>query len=329
MEKKVSIITPCYNGEAFLKRYLDSILNQTYKNIELIFINDGSNDKTESIFKTYEPKFKKQGMKTIYIYQENAGQAVAINQGLKIFSGDYLTWPDSDDELTPNSIELRVNFLEKHSEYAYVFGNSLKIEDMTSKIIEKTHLDKIRNREEVFDDLIFNRITWFPNGGYLVRREAIDKILPSKKIFETRYGQNWQIILPLAYYYEGGYIEDVVYKYYIRSNSHSRIKGKIDDEIKKHYGHMEILKEVLSPLNEYKKREKQILDTYYTRILHSAVELKAYDKIAEYYLKIREIRKTNFHEKRWYLESKSKIFRVLLFIPKKIRKMIYNVRYKK
>ena len=53
MEKMVSIITPCFNGEKFVGRYLESILNQTYKNIELIFVNDGSTDRTEEIVKSY------------------------------------------------------------------------------------------------------------------------------------------------------------------------------------------------------------------------------------------------------------------------------------
>ena len=57
----VSIITPCYNGEAFLKRYFESILNQTYPNLELIFINDGSTDRTEEIALSYRERLEKRG----------------------------------------------------------------------------------------------------------------------------------------------------------------------------------------------------------------------------------------------------------------------------
>ena len=329
MSKKVSIITPCYNGEAFLNRYLDSILNQTYDNIELVFINDGSHDKTEEIFKSYERKFKEKGIETIYIYQENSGQAVAINQGLKVYTGDYLTWPDSDDELTPNSIEVRVKFLEKNKKYGYVRGNSIKINEDTKEVVEVTDTDSTYNKKGDLEELIFCFNGWFPYGGYLVRRSSIEKALPTNKIFETRYGQNWQIILPVAYYFDGAFIKDSVYKYYIRSNSHSRIKGNIDAEIKKHFSHMEILKEVLSPLGEYEKRENLILEQYYTKILKSAVELKSYSNIEKYYKKIKEFRKTTLTEKRWYLESKNKLFRFIMLIPKKIRKMIRDVRYKK
>ena len=99
----VSIITPCYNGEAFLKRYFESILNQTYPNLELIFINDGSTYRTEEIALSYRERLEKRGITYIYEKQENAGQAAALNRGLKLFTGEYLTWPDSDDEMVSSA----------------------------------------------------------------------------------------------------------------------------------------------------------------------------------------------------------------------------------
>lgn len=68
MKKKVSIITPCYNGEKYIRRYLESILKQTYTNIELIFINDGSNDNTEEIVMSFKEEFERKKIEFIYIY---------------------------------------------------------------------------------------------------------------------------------------------------------------------------------------------------------------------------------------------------------------------
>lgn len=87
----VSIITPCYNGEKYLAKFLDSILAQTYNNLEFIFINDGSVDNTEAIFDSYKNKFEKRQIKYRYIKQVNQGQAAAVNAGLKIASGKYIT----------------------------------------------------------------------------------------------------------------------------------------------------------------------------------------------------------------------------------------------
>ena len=74
MKPLVSIITPCYNGESYITCFLDSILYQTYPNIELWIVNDGSKDKTEEIILSYKSKFDDKGYKLNYIYQENAGQ---------------------------------------------------------------------------------------------------------------------------------------------------------------------------------------------------------------------------------------------------------------
>ena len=101
----VSIITPCYNVEKVVHRYLNSILSQTYKKIELILVNDGSTDKTEEILLSYKSIFESQGIIFKYIYQENKGLGGSINTGLKYFTGEYLCWPDPDDTLHPQSIE--------------------------------------------------------------------------------------------------------------------------------------------------------------------------------------------------------------------------------
>ena len=127
MEKEnplVSIITPCYNGENVMHRLLDSILSQTYSNIEFILINDGSTDHSEEIWYQYEKKFNEKGIKTIYIHQRNQGLGAAINAGLKVFTGDYLCWPDIDDYFEDTSVEKRVNFLETHKEYGSVSSDA-------------------------------------------------------------------------------------------------------------------------------------------------------------------------------------------------------------
>ena len=121
----VSVITPCYNGDKFLSIFLDSLLDQTYKNIEFIFVDDGSTDRTRTIFYSYVKRFKGKGYKLVYVKQaKNKGQAAALNKGLKYFTGEYLTWPDADDILHKDNIRLRVEFLEQHKECGMVVCES-------------------------------------------------------------------------------------------------------------------------------------------------------------------------------------------------------------
>lgn len=98
MEKGlITLIVPCYNVGKTLERFLQSVLKQTYRHIQIVFIDDGSTDNTATILKKYQPIFSSAKMKMQYIYQKNAGLGSAINTGLKYIEGEYLCWADPDD----------------------------------------------------------------------------------------------------------------------------------------------------------------------------------------------------------------------------------------
>lgn len=98
MNNKISIIIPLYNSEKFLRKNLDSIFSQTYKNYELILINDGSTDGSLEVCKNYQKKHKNIIIKS----QKNKGVSSARNEGLKIASGEYVMFLDADDFLLDN-----------------------------------------------------------------------------------------------------------------------------------------------------------------------------------------------------------------------------------
>ena len=113
VEKLVSIISPCYNGEKYLPYFLDSILNQTYNNIELLLVDDASTDNTLKVVNGYKEKFEARGYKLrIFSLEKNSGQAAAINRALTEYNGEYVEWMDSDDIFLPYAIEKKVDFLE-------------------------------------------------------------------------------------------------------------------------------------------------------------------------------------------------------------------------
>ncbi|HJA50079.1 MAG TPA: glycosyltransferase, partial [Candidatus Fusicatenibacter intestinipullorum] len=90
---KISVIIPVYNVEKYLKRCLDSVINQTYKNLEIILIDDGSTDNSGKICDEYAQKDER----IIVIHKENGGVSSARNKGLDICIGDYISFIDSDD----------------------------------------------------------------------------------------------------------------------------------------------------------------------------------------------------------------------------------------
>lgn len=227
----VSIITPCYNGEKFLDRYFFSIISQTYRPLELIFVNDGSTDKTEEIALSYCKKLEDSGITFHYIFQENAGQAAALNKGLKIFEGKYLTWPDSDDIMTENSIEKKVNFLEKNKNYSMVRSNGIYFNEKNKtkiKICENAKAEK----EDIFIDLLLLE-TYGCCGCYMVSKDLFLKSYPNRSIYESRCGQNWQILVPCSYFSKCGYIDENLYIIFENQNSHSRKERSAVEEIER------------------------------------------------------------------------------------------------
>ena len=106
----VSIIIPVYNGSNYLAQAIDSALNQTYKNIEILVINDGSNDDgaTERIALSYGDKIK-------YIHKENGGTASALNAGICNMSGEYFSWLSHDDLYFPDKVEKQINAILQSS----------------------------------------------------------------------------------------------------------------------------------------------------------------------------------------------------------------------
>lgn len=108
---KISVIVPVYNSEKYLKRCVDSILKQTYQNLELILVDDGSPDDSPKICDDYAL----QDSRVKVIHQSNSGVAVARNTGIDLASGDYFTFVDSDDYIDSRMYEFMVNIASKYN----------------------------------------------------------------------------------------------------------------------------------------------------------------------------------------------------------------------
>lgn len=143
LNPKVSIVIPVYNGSNYMREAIDSALAQTYKNIEVIVINDGSSDggKTDEIIRSY-------GDRICNFVKENGGVASALNLGIRKMAGDYFSWLSHDDLYCPDKIERQVACLEKgkknivlYSDYDRIDGRGNIIQTRRIKHVEP---DKFR-----------------------------------------------------------------------------------------------------------------------------------------------------------------------------------------
>lgn len=220
----ISVVTPCYNVAGYLHRLMDSILGQTYPNVEMIAVDDGSTDETLQILEDYIPKFEKKGYTLTIMHQSNQGQSSAICAALPRVKGEFLIWPDSDDFYRrEDAFELFVNrFRSLPDEYGAVRCLPVYRDEDTGE-------ERLYDRSCVamgpylfYNCLYCDRFVWGA-GNYMVRMQAFDKVNKDRSIYvEKNAGQNWQMLLPLLYSYPCDTIEEECLCVLERKNSHSR-----------------------------------------------------------------------------------------------------------
>ena len=133
---KISVIVPVYNVEKYVKRCIDSIVNQSYENLEIILIDDGSTDLSHQIC----DDLAKKDSRIIVVHKENGGLSSARNTGLDIATGDYIYFIDSDDWVALDTFQYAMNLIDKYNldavefEYRYVSSTSEKIKERKEKI---------------------------------------------------------------------------------------------------------------------------------------------------------------------------------------------------
>ncbi|MSU54265.1 MAG: glycosyltransferase [Candidatus Staskawiczbacteria bacterium] len=165
----VSIIIPTYNGEKYLGVALDSILRQTYKNIEIIIINDGAIDGTEDVIK----KFTEKDPRVIRIKNEsNLGFVKSLNKGVGHAKGKYIARLDDDDSwISPQKLEKQVGFLEEHPEYVLAGGGLIQIDSKGEEMIRYLFPEKDEDIRRVI--LVDNIIA---HSSVVFRKDAFDKV---------------------------------------------------------------------------------------------------------------------------------------------------------
>ncbi|RYM02215.1 glycosyltransferase [Sporolactobacillus sp. THM7-7] len=213
---EISVVIPTYNRGAFTVEAVKSVLAQTYKDIEIIVVDDGSTDETKEQLKSFGDRIK-------YIYQENKGPSAARNTGIRQAKGKYIALCDSDDRFLPEKLEKQMKFIDEHPECYFLYSWYYNVN-------EKGEITKLRKpltckSQEHLQYCLFARKFTIRTSTLLIHKSCFDKAgLFNEKYW---YSQDWDMWLRLAGYYRGYCLEEPLAEYWLHGENRSSLSIRI------------------------------------------------------------------------------------------------------
>lgn len=229
---KISIIIPVYNTEKYLKQCLNSLINQTYSNLEIICVNDGSTDGSLNILEDYSTLDKRVKVFT----QENKGQSAARNFGIEKSTGDYLSFIDSDDWVYLTLYQTFVDMIQNHEKEIDIWMfNVASFVEGQNDIIQKVFFESSDWNNHISDNVIHT----FDD----CKRPFSRNLSVANKIYRKEFLQHSNLVFPIGLKYEDQYyslkaflnadtimfMQDVFYRY--RNNHETSISCQISEKV--------------------------------------------------------------------------------------------------
>ncbi len=232
---KVSVIIPTYNRADLLPRAISSVLNQTFKNFELLIIDDGSTDDTKKVV----DQFIEKDARIAYIWQKNSGgPANPRNVGVEKAAGEFIAFLDSDDEWLAEKLEKQLLVFEKtnFANVGFVGCNATIIETVGKDKIKKTEY-KIKYSGKVFNTILAGNFIWSCTN-ILIKKEA----LIQTGAFDTKlkYLDDWDMWIRVSKNYEFDFVDYPLFNYYIHRTN-----------ITKNFNQLQLLLEAEIILNKH------------------------------------------------------------------------------
>ena len=242
---KVSVIIPTYNSAQYIAEAIESVLAQTYKDYEIIVVDDGSIDNTREVLKPFMDKI-------IYVYKENGGQASARNLGIKMSKGEYIAFLDSDDIWLPQKLELQVELLDSRPEVGLVYSDNYRFTD------DEGIIGLGSQRVQGLSGMVFNSLflkNFIPTLTVMVRRKCLDDVGLFDESKHIVHSEDYDLWLRIAKKYEIAYIDKPLAKYRYRYHRKDGFNKEIIDRA--YMATMEVIKKNIHNLegNESERRK--------------------------------------------------------------------------
>lgn len=213
---KISVIIPIYNVEKYLKKCLDSVINQTYKNLEIICVNDGSPDNCQKILEEYKTKDNR----IIVIEQENKGVSNARNRALEVATGDYITFIDPDDWIELDFYEAAIKNLKESSADIFCSGIYDEFEDRTVKRENKLPVKEVITDKNDLFLYVFKRDYYRNFGVFLWNKVYKSELFENVRFDETLFiGEDLVVFTEVALKSNKFIYTNTAYYHYLQRQS--------------------------------------------------------------------------------------------------------------
>lgn len=218
MDPKVSVVISTYNHASFIAESIDSVLAQTYRDFEVIVIDDGSTDNTEEVLKPYLDRIR-------LIKQENSGLPVARNAGIKEAKGEYIAFQDSDDIWLPDKLEKQMKYLEKNPHFDLVCGNGISFgnEGNTERLLVRNKRLRAIEKEGVTLKNTYRKSRLFPST-WVIKKKVLEELGGFDTIFRT--GQDVEFTYRFLLKHKAAFINEVLFKRRTHSTNISRVNSE-------------------------------------------------------------------------------------------------------
>jgi len=218
---KVSVVIPCYNGQRFIKESIESVISQTYRELEIIVVDDGSTDQTAKIVVSIGDSRIK------CLYTENKGVSSARNYGIKNSSGEFIALLDYDDLWLPGKIEEQVREIERSPDIALVYSLFYVIDSLGKTIVQSSMV----NSKDILEDLLVIGNVIGPPSGTLIRNKIFNDIGGFDPKIST--AADWDLWIRIAFGYRVVLLPEYLFKYRVHGNNMHRNIAVQEDDIAK------------------------------------------------------------------------------------------------
>lgn len=275
MKPLVTLVSPVYNSMPYLQGFLDCLRQQTWRPLEVILVDDGSTDDSARCLRENREQLEAAGIALEILFCPHRGQAAAFNAALPWIQGEFFTWCDSDDWMTPDSVEKKVRWLQEHPGVGMVRSNGLVLDGDKGVVLAESARSADRCQKNIFEDLFTDR-TYCYAGCYMMRSELFFACYPDRRIPESPEGQNLQLLLPPASRTDCGYLDETLHSYCRRRSGHSSRERSYQENLNRLKNftalRLELLEYCQCARAHYAALAKEMEEKNRKLLLHSAVQ---------------------------------------------------------